>query len=167
MGIVSAINSSLVWCISRVIDIFYTDAVARYIPQRTFRYLACGASNYFILDPLLYFVMYNYVVGHEVMDFGVVHVSPHILSMMIVFPVTLLSGFWLNRYVAFDATEERARVQLVRYLISIVGSLTISYILMKLLVEACGIWPTPSKVIVSALTAIYSYLAARYFTFRG
>ena len=37
---------------------------------------------------------------------------------------------------------------------------------MKLLVELCGIWPTPSKVLTNVITVIYSYLTAKYFTFR-
>jgi putative flippase GtrA len=37
---------------------------------------------------------------------------------------------------------------------------------MKLLVEHLGLWPTPAKVITTAVTALYSYLAGRYFVFR-
>jgi len=38
---------------------------------------------------------------------------------------------------------------------------------MKLFVEVVGIWPTPAKLATSLLSAAYSFLAARYFTFRG
>ena len=41
-----------------------------------------------------------------------------------------------------------------------------TYGCIKFFVEVCGLWPTPSKVATSILTAVYSYLAARYFTFR-
>lgn len=151
----------IVW----LIDLFYLPPLRRYIPAHTFRYLACGVGNYFVLDTVLYFVLYNYVVGHRYFDIGVVVVSPHVAAMVLVFPVTFLTGFWLNRYVAFDSTKQRARVQVAKYALSILGSIVISYLVLKALVEVVGLWATPSKVISSVVTAVYSYLAARYFTF--
>ena len=59
------------------------------------------------------------------------------------------------------------RVQLFRYALSIVGSLMLTYVGLKFFVEVCGIWPTPSKVITTLITVVYSFLAAKYFTFRG
>ncbi len=56
--------------------------------------------------------------------------------------------------------------QLIRYALSVVGSILLTYGCIKFFVEVCGLWPTPSKVATSILTAVYSYLAARYFTFR-
>lgn len=148
------------------VDMFYVQQVAKYMPLVTFRYLACGVMNYFVIDPLLYAFIYHYIVGHDNIDLGIVVISPHILSMVILFPIVTFSGFCLNRYVAFEATQERVRPQMIKYLISIVGSLLISYLLMKLFVDVIGIWPTPSKVLSSIVTAVYSYLAARYFTFQ-
>ncbi|MFI3282395.1 MAG: GtrA family protein [Rikenellaceae bacterium] len=161
-----AVNSLFAGGITRFVDLFYIPAVAKFLPRHTFRYLACGVGNYFVLDWVLYFVTYNYIVGHRFFDFGVVTISPHILAMIIVFPITFLTGFWLNRYVAFESTQQRARVQVAKYALSIVGSLVISYVGLKLLVEHFGVWATPAKMISSVVTAVYSYLAARYFTFK-
>ena len=30
----------------------------------------------------------------------------------------------------------------------------------------CGVWPTPAKMVTTLLTTVYSFLAAKYFTFR-
>ncbi len=165
-GCTSGVNRFFAQLISRFIDLFYVEAVRKYIPPHTFKYLACGVGNYFILDTLLYFVLYNYVVGHRFYDLWIVTISPHVLAMIILFPIIFFTGFWLNRHVAFEATEQRARVQVVKYAFSIVGSLLISYVVLKLLVEVVGIWPSPAKGMSSVITAMYSYFAARYFTFR-
>ncbi len=165
-GCTQNVNRVLKSAIRGFINLFYIENVAKYISAVTFRYLACGVMNYFVIDPLLYAFIYNYIVGHENYDFGFVIVSPHILAMILLFPITLFLGFWLNRNVAFEATQERVKPQMIKYLISIGGSLVISYLLMKFFVDIIGIWPTPSKVLSSITTAIYSYLAARYFTFR-
>ncbi|MFI3301688.1 MAG: GtrA family protein [Rikenellaceae bacterium] len=147
------------------VDLFYLPPLQQYIPHHLFRYFFCGVCNYFILDTVLYFVLYNYVVGHRYFDMGFVVVSPHVLAMLIVFPITFFVGFWLNRHVAFNSTAQRAKVQLLKYVVSIVGSLIISYVVLKFLVESCGVWATPAKVTASVVTAVYSYLMARYFTF--
>ncbi len=161
-----SINRVLARGVAGFINLFYVAPIRRYIPSHTFKYLACGVGNYFILDSLLYFMLYNYVVGHRFYDLGVVTISPHILAMIVLFPITFFTGFWLNRYVAFESTTQRARVQVVKYALSILGSLVISYVVLKFLVEGCGVWPTPAKILSSITTAVYSYVAARYFTFR-
>ena len=120
-----------------------------------------------VLDALWYALIYNFVVAHRFVDLGVVVISPHILSMCLVFPITFFTGFWLNGHVAFRHSVLRQRVQLFRYALSIVGSLMLTYLGLKFFVEVCGIWPTPSKVITTLITVVYSFLVAKYFTFRG
>ena len=66
---------------------------------------------------------------------------------------------------AFCVTDARASGQVVRYAISVAGSLLLNYVCIKLFVEVCGVWPTPSKALTTAVCVIYSYLAGRYFTF--
>ena len=100
-------------------------------------------------------------------DLGFVVMSPHIASLVLVFPITFFTGFWLNRYVAFRTLPVAAGKQLGRYLLTVVGSILLNYACMKFLVEVCGLWPTPSKCITSLAVALYSYLAARYYTFKG
>ena len=86
-------------------------------------------------------------------------------SLCLVFPITFFTGFWLNRNVAFRVTHLRTHKQLFRYALSVVGSIVINYLCMKLFVELFNIWPTPSKMLTTVISVIYSFLVARYFTF--
>ncbi|MFR9579498.1 MAG: GtrA family protein [Rikenellaceae bacterium] len=147
-------------------EILYIPPFKAIFTPQTFRYIACGAGNYLVLDAIIYFVCYHYIIQQHYIDIGFMVISPHVASLCIVFPLTFASGFWLNRHVAFRVGEEAVGGQLLRYAISVGGSIIISYIALKFLVEGVHIWATPSKVICSIITSIYSYLAARYFTFR-
>lgn len=152
--------------IRRTVDWFYWPPFRTVMPLQTFRYGVCGGAN-MCLDALWYFVIYNFIVAHRFIDLGVVVISPHIASMIVVFPITFFNGFWLNRNVAFRHSPLSGCEQLVRYGLSIVGSVVITYVGLKFFVEVCHIWPTPSKLLTTVITVIYSYLAAKYFTFRG
>ena len=90
--------------ITNTIDLFYIPVVRRFVPQQIFRYGACGALN-MSLDAVWYFVIYNFIVAKQFVDLGFVVISPHILSLAIVFPITFFTGFWLNRNVAFRTTH--------------------------------------------------------------
>ncbi len=153
------------WII-RGVDALYLPPFTTMLPLQTFRYGICGGLN-MLLDGLWYFVIYNFIVAHRFFDLGVVVISPHIASMGLVFPITFFNGFWLNRHVAFRHSPLSGGVQLLRYALSIGGSLLLTYLGLKFFVEVCHIWPTPSKLITTTITVIYSYLAAKYFTFRG
>lgn len=151
--------------ISRVLDGLYVP-FARWIPRQLFRYGACGGAN-LLLDALWYFLIYNYMIGPtRYIDFGPVVMSPHIASLCLVFPITFFTGFWLNRHVAFARSPLRTHTQLLRYALSVAGAVLLNYLCMKVLVETVGLWPTPSKLVTSVISALYSFLAAKYFTFR-
>ena len=156
---------SLAQRITRIIDAVYITPVDRIVSRDFFRYAVCGATN-MTLDALWYFVIYHFVVAKQFIDLGFVLVSPHIASLIIVFPITFLTGFWLNRNVAFVATQYRTRGQLMRYALSVVGSIALNYVCMKFFVESLSIWPTPSKLLTTIISVGYSFLAAKYFTFR-
>ena len=151
--------------ITQAIDCLYLPAIRQRVDIKLFRYGACGAIN-MALDALWYFVIYNFIVAKQFVDLGFVVISPHILSLVIVFPITFFTGFWLNRYVAFRTTHISGWVQCTKYLLSVVGSIALNYVLMKLLVETVALWPTPSKVVTTVITALYSYLIGRYWVFR-
>ena len=94
-------------------------------------------------------------------------VSPHVAAMLIVFPLTFFTGFWLHRHVAFRRSPLATGTQLFRYLLSVAGSVVVNYLFLKFFVELCGFWATPSQMMASLGTMVYSYLAAKYFTFRN
>ena len=151
--------------IGRFIDIFYIKPFRKIFSREVFRYAACGGTN-MVLDLVWYFVIYHFIIAERFIDLGVVVVSPHVASLVIVFPITFFTGFWLNRNVAFQATHLGQGRQLWRYALSVLGSLLLNYVCLKFFVEICDIWPTPAKAATTAVSVIYSYLAGRYFTFR-
>lgn len=149
----------------RLVDWLYIAPVKRLVGRDIFAYGLCGGAN-MALDTLWYFVIYHYIVAERFINLGVVVVSPHIASLIVVFPITFFTGFWLNRNIAFRATEYKTRGQLIRYALSVVGSIALNYLCMKLFVEHLHIWPTPSKMLTTVVSVVYSFLAAKYFTFR-
>lgn len=151
--------------IGALIDWFYVRPLSRYISHTMFRYAACGGAN-MLLDVVWYFLIYHYVVAERFIDLGVVVISPHVASLVLVFPITFFTGFWLNRNVAFRSVEMGQGRQLMRYALTVVGSIVLNYVCIKLFVEVVGIWPTPAKALTTVVSVAYSYLAGRYFTFK-
>ena len=168
MGIYGSLTRCAAEFVTHAVDKLYVGPLRRMMPLQTFRYGMCGVITYFVFDPAAYFLIYNYIVAKRVVYLGsCLALSPEIAALAVVFPLTFAVGFWLNRNVAFKRSPLRTRTQLFRYSLSIVGSIVLNYMLMKLFVTCCGFWPTPSKVLVSVICAIYSYMAAKYFTFRN
>ncbi len=160
------LSSRVAHTITRLIDIFYLKAIERFIPRHTFRYGVCGVVNSICLDTIFYYIIYHYIVAMRVVDLGFYAISPEVASLILVFPITFTIGFWLNRNVAFHSTAERAERQVSKYALSVCGSIVLSYLSLKFLVVVCGVWATPAKTLSSIIVALYSYIAARYFTFR-
>ena len=156
---------SLARIITQIVDLLYIEPVAKVFPRQLWRYGVCGVAN-MALDSVWYFVIYHFVVCMRYVDLGFVVVSPHIASLVIVFPITFFTGFWLNRNVAFRSTLSGKGWQLWRYALTVSGAIVINYISMKLLVEVCGVWPTPAKLLTTIISSVYSFLAAKFYTFR-
>lgn len=156
---------SLSQALTKLIDKFYVSPVNKFCSRDFFRYGVCGTTN-MILDAIWYFVIYHFVIKAQDIDLFIVTISPHISSLLIIFPITFFTGFLLNRYVAFHATQQPGGKQLKRYALSVVGSIIINYVCMKFFVEYLDIWPTPSKLLTTIVSVTYSFLAAKYFTFR-
>lgn len=151
--------------IIRLVDVLYIKPLHSLISRNMFAYGLCGASN-MVLDTLWYYVIYHYIIAERFIDLSFVVVSPHIASLILVFPITFFTGFWLNRNIAFRVTEFSSRRQLIRYTLSVIGSILINYACMKLFVEQLNIWPTPSKILTTIISVAYSYLIGKYYTFR-
>ena len=106
----------------RAIDWFYRRPFSRVISETVFRYGACGAITLSV-DAVSYALIYHFLVAGRYFDLGFVVMSPHIASLVLVFPITFFTGFWLNRYVAFRTLPVAAGKQLGRYLLTVVGSI--------------------------------------------
>ena len=155
--------------ITDFIDFFYRP-FAKWMPQQLFRYAACGGGN-MVLDWVLYFLVYNFVIGHDLVYIQLstlntqLCLTPHIATLCIVFPITLLTGFWLQKYVTFTRSDLHGARQLVRYITIVAINLAINYFGLKLCVEVWGWYPTPSKMCITLITVAVSYLGQKYYTF--
>lgn len=150
--------------IIQFIDYFYTP-FRKIMPLETFRYAATGGFNT-ILDIFLYFLCYNFIIDKRVLDLKIVSISPHIAAFLIVFPVTFFTGFLFAKFITFTSSELRGRIQLIRYMIAVSGSIFLNYVFLKLLVEFGGLWPTLAKIITTGIVVIYSYFIQKFFTFK-
>ncbi|MBQ3673826.1 MAG: GtrA family protein [Paludibacteraceae bacterium] len=162
--------------ITKIIDFFYRP-FQKWIPEQVFRYAACGGGN-MVLDWVLYFLIYNFVIGHEIITFqfsppGAIFnfqfaqaITPHIATLCIVFPITLLTGFWLQKYVTFTQSNLHGARQLMRYISIVAVNLAINYFGLKLCVEIFGWYPTPSKMLITLITVAVSYFGQKYYSFR-
>ncbi|MBP1677996.1 MAG: hypothetical protein H6Q20_2555 [Bacteroidetes bacterium] len=150
--------------ITRMVDFFYPP-FRRYMPLQFFRYGVTGVAN-MAFDWVLYFLTFHFLLQKEMLHLGFVTISSHIAAMFIVFPVTFMSGFLLQKYVTFTSSELRGKVQIVRYLSVVVANLLLNYAGLKLLVDFLHIFPTPSKMIVTVVTTLFSYFSQKSFTFK-
>ena len=67
--------NKLAQLIIKIIDFFYRP-FSRWMSEQLFRYAACGGGN-MVLDWILYFLIYNYVIGHEnvILSFSIFHLN--------------------------------------------------------------------------------------------
>jgi putative flippase GtrA len=155
--------------ITKIIDFFYRP-FSRWFSPQLFRYAACGGGN-MVLDWVLYFLIYNFVIGHElvyiILPFNYqLCLTPHILTFLIVFPITLFSGFWLNRNITFSQSSLRGYKQLWRYIMIVALNLLVNYLGLKLCVDILGFYPTPSKMLITLVTVVISFFGQKYFSFK-
>jgi len=150
--------------ITKLLDRLYVP-FSSFLPKDSFRYLLCGGFNT-ALDVFLYYIIYNFIVNKQDVDFIIVTISAHITAFIIVFPITFSTSFILSKHFTFTESALRSKEQLVRFGITVLSALLFHYLLLKFFVEICNIYPTPSKIISSALIAIFSYFSHKYFSFK-
>ena len=147
-----------------LIDFFYPP-FRRFMPLQTFRYIACGGGNT-LLDIIIYFVCYNFILDKQIVHTPVGAVSPYIAAFIIAFIVTFPTGFYLNRNVVFTGSTLRGRVQLGRYFLLVIACIVLNYVFIKLFVERFGFYPTVAKLLTTVIVVAFSYLTQKKFTFK-
>lgn len=147
-----------------VIDFFHPP-FARWIDQTTFRYLACGGSNT-LVDIFIYYISYNFILMKNPVEVLGITISAHIAAFIISFSVSFPVGFTLAKYVVFQESNLKGRVQLFRYALLVAMCILLNYVFLKLFVESFGWYPTPSKVVTTIIVAVFSYISQRNFTFK-
>ncbi len=150
--------------IQRAIDFFYPPFRKLMAPE-FFRYGVTGVGN-MVFDWIVYYCFYHFVLQQEMLHLGFVTLGSHIAALLFTFPISFLSGFWLQKYVTFTASDLLGKVQLFRYAMVVAVNLGINYGGLKLFVEVLGFYPTPSKMLITIITTIFSYISQKKFTFR-
>ncbi len=150
-----------------ILDIlaFFYKPFAKVMPFQTFRYLACGGGNT-LLDILLFFVSYNFILKKQMLHLPFLTISPHIAAVLMAFVISFPTGFLLNKYIVFSDSNLRGRVQLIRYFLLVGVCLLFNYVFMKFFVEICHFYPTISKIFTTVLVVCFSYVTQKKFTFR-
>lgn len=155
---------ALIQFIERFVLWFYPP-FKRLMSEQTFKYAATGGMNT-ALDIFLYFVFYNFVLKREILELGFCAISPHIAAFFMSFIFTFPIGFLLAKFISFPGSYLRKRIQLIRYGLTVIGSIVLNYIFLKLFVESFGIYPTPSKIMTTFIVIIFSYISQKHFTFK-
>jgi putative flippase GtrA len=150
--------------INTVISFFYPP-FRRFMDVQTFRYAFNGGLNTG-LDIVIYFITYNFILKKQILHIGNIAISPHIAAFLIAFCVSFPTGFLLSKYITFEGSTMRGRVQLFRYGLVVAACIGLNYVFLKLFVEQFGIYPTVSKIITTVFVVTFSYFAQKHFTFR-
>lgn len=162
--------------ILKVIDFFHP-LFRKWIPIQTFRYIACGGSVT-VLGLVVFFISYNYLLtpyihtrlvnGKEeeaVLIAGISmtrYIAAYVLSFLVGFP----TGFFLSKFVVFQESHLKGRVQLFRYATLQFLNILLNYYMLHFFAGWCGFWATPSQTLTTALLAVFSYFFQRHISFR-
>lgn len=152
------------WIIE-AIDFFYP-AFNKVMDKQTFRYAACGGANT-VFDIIIFTLTHNYVLHKQLVQVGSFAISPHIAAFIFTFPISFMTGYFLNRYVVFpEASTTRKRVQMTRYLSVVFVCILLNYGFLKLFVEVFGWWPLPAKIATTFFVVMFSYFSQKKFAFK-
>ena len=150
--------------IENIIDFFYP-FFKRFFDKTTFRYAACGGANT-AFDILLFFVSYNFILKKENLDLNYLVISPHIAAFLLAFLISFPTGFLLMRFIVFQESSLKGRVQFFRYLLTVSFSLFLNYLFLKIFVDKLHIFPTIAKVLTTFIVIGFSYVSQKNFSFK-
>jgi len=150
--------------IFKVLDVFYP-LFRKWMPLQTYHYAACGGGNT-LLSLFLYFISYNFILKKQIIHFGSIAVSPHVMALFISSLITLPIGFYLSMFVVFQGSYLRRRIQFFRYFLVVVACLILNYIFLKIFVEVLGWYPTLAQMVNTCIVVCFSYLSQRHFSFK-
>lgn len=135
------------------------------MPVQTFRYAVCGGSN-MVLDIIVYYISYNFILNKQNLDIGILIFKPHIAALLMSFCISFPVGFLLSKYIVFKNSFLRGRIQLFRYILIVVINLILNYTLLKVLVEYMHFYPTISRIFATIFIVAFSYISQKHFTFK-
>ncbi len=149
----------------QIIDFFHPP-FARWIDQQTFRYLACGGSNQ-LLNIFIYWFSFNILLHKK--DVPIPNNGPiagPYASLIIASAVTIPLGFLFSKYIVFQESNLKGRIQLFRYISLVALNFVLNYWMLKFFINVLHFYPTPSQTLTIIILAVFSYLVQRFFTFK-
>lgn len=147
-----------------IIDFLYPP-FSRLMPLQTFRYAACGGGN-MTLDIIVFYISYHYILHEKVLNLGFTAFTPYTAALGMAFCVSFPVGFLLSKYIVFNTSELRGRIQLFRYMLVVAVNLILNYSFLKIMVEYMNFFPTVARIFATAIIVTFSYLSQKHFTFR-
>lgn len=146
------------------IDFFYPP-FKKFMPLQTFRYAVCGGSN-MLFDIILYFVSYNFLLRKQVLNLGFIAFEPYTAALWMAFIISFPTGFLLSKYIVFNGSQLKGKIQLFRYVLIVGINLLLNYSIIKVLVEMMHFYPTIARIFATGFVVTFSYLSQKHFTFK-
>jgi len=135
------------------------------IPLQTFRYAVCGGSN-MLLDIFLFYISFNFIFDKQILHLGFISLKPYNAALCFSFCFTFPLGFLLSKYIVFNSSYLRGRVQLFRYVLIVAINLFLNYSIINIMVQYLHFFPTISKIFATVIIVTFSFLSQKHFTFR-
>jgi len=143
------------------IDFFYPP-FKKFMPLQTFRYAVCGGSN-MLLDIVIYFISYNFILHKQILNLGFIAFEPYTAALWMAFCISFPTGFLLSKYIVFNSSQLRGRIQLFRYILIVAVNLVLNYAILKILVEEMHFYPTIARIFATCFVVTFSYLSQKHF----
>jgi len=148
-----------------IIDFFYPP-FRNMMNLQTFRYAVSGGSNV-LLGFIIYYISYKFIFTGNEFNFGFYAFKGHIAALFLSFLITFPVGFFMAKYVVFNDSNMRGRIQLFRYFMICMFNLSLNYLLLKVFVERFHIHPVAAQIITVCIVVVFSYIAQRNFSFKA
>ncbi len=147
-----------------VIDFFHRP-FSRWIDKQTFRYLACGGSGA-ALNIGVFYISYHFLFHEQDIYLPFTMVRAAVAAAIVAFLISTPYGFLMSRYIVFQESNLKGRVQLFRYLMTVGACVVLTYFFVPFFHYTCGIYATPASILTNIVVALFSYTAQRFFTFK-
>ena len=147
-----------------LVDFFYPP-FKKLFPLQTFRYAVCGGGN-MVLDIVLFYISFNYILHKQMLDLGFITLKPYNAALFMAFCITFPLGFFLSKYIVFNGSYLKGRVQLFRYVLIVGINLILNYVILNVLVQSMHFYPTVARIFAVAIIVTFSYLSQKHFTFK-
>ena len=120
-----------------------------------------------IFDIAVFTYVNTYILGQHVVYIGSFAFKSYVVAFIVSFCLTFPVGFYLSRYVVWQQTETKKRIQIFRYFIIVAACVGLNYLLLNLFILRFNWWPFFSKIVTTIIVVTFSYLTQRNFSFRA